>query len=352
MPKKSRSKHYQLPDGTPIILTEQIGSGREGSVHLVEAFPGAVAKIFHEPQQNTGAKIDRIIENARSIDHSSNYSFAWPTIRIQTNQQKRSTAGYLMPYVNTRQKKEIGTYFNPTRRRIRTNQRNKGYTYLHLLNTACNLAHAVDRLHGAGFVIGDINSRNILTDDRGHITFIDTDSFQVPATPDSQFRCQVGTPEYTPPHLQATQFADIDRSQADDLFGLAIMIYQLLFQGQHPFSGLPQNSRKIRHHPTNITERIKAGSIVHVNLDNVPTETAGLIWSHLPLKRQFKTALSTSPAAKRYPAARWAEDINELSLKIQTCRKKSLHYYFGKSTCTWCRYQAITKIEPFPMPNY
>ena len=62
------------------------------------------------------------------------------------------------------------------------------------------------------------------------------DSFQVSAD-GKTYRCEGGFPEYTPPELQGVAFRDVDRAQDHDCFGLAIVIFQLLFMGRHPFSG-------------------------------------------------------------------------------------------------------------------
>ena len=59
------------------------------------------------------------------------------------------------------------------------------------------------------------------------VTLVDSDSFQV-TVGDKIYRCTVGKTEYTPPELQGTRFADIDRGADHDPFALAILIFQLL----------------------------------------------------------------------------------------------------------------------------
>jgi len=48
------------------------------------------------------------------------------------------------------------------------------------------------------------------------------------------FRCTVGTGLFTPPELAGRSFASVDRTEAHDRFGLAVLIYQFLM-GCHPF---------------------------------------------------------------------------------------------------------------------
>ena len=54
----------------------------------------------------------------------------------------------------------------------------------------------------------------------------------------SYYRCPVGKPEFTPPELQGRLFAHLDRAPEHDLFGLAVLIFQLLMEGTHPFAGV------------------------------------------------------------------------------------------------------------------
>ena len=89
---------------------------------------------------------------------------------------------------------------------------------------AQNLAIAFDGMHARGYVVGDVSDSNVLVDERGICTLVDTDSFQVPRQDGhGVYRCCVGRPEFTPPELQNVQLADVDRNQAHDLFGLGVL---------------------------------------------------------------------------------------------------------------------------------
>src|ERR1051326_5722305 len=52
-----------------------------------------------------------------------------------------------------------------------------------------------------------------------------------------KFLCEVGVETFTPPELQGTDFTQIIRTPNHDSFGLAIMIFLMLFMGRHPFAG-------------------------------------------------------------------------------------------------------------------
>src|SRR5262249_10925178 len=100
---------------------------------------------------------------------------------------------------------------------------------------------AVASVHACGCVIGDINHSGFLVSDKATSVLIDSDSFQVVAA-NKSYLCQVGTPEYTPPELQGARFDRVTRTFNHDNFGLTILVFQLLFLGRHPFSGVYQGS--------------------------------------------------------------------------------------------------------------
>jgi DNA-binding helix-hairpin-helix protein with protein kinase domain len=85
--------------------------------------------------------------------------------------------------------------------------------------------------------MGDINEGNILVTSRALVSLIDTDSYQVRDENGTVYRCPVGKPEFTPPELQGVPFDQVDRQPEHDYFGLGVLIFLLLMEGNHPFSG-------------------------------------------------------------------------------------------------------------------
>lgn len=76
-----------------------------------------------------------------------------------------------------------------------------------------------------------MNERNLLVSTHdATVRIIDCDSFQVRAG-SQLFVCEVGVPLYTPPELQGAALGE--RTVVHDLFGLAVVIFQLLFVGGH-----------------------------------------------------------------------------------------------------------------------
>jgi DNA-binding helix-hairpin-helix protein with protein kinase domain len=105
-----------------------------------------------------------------------------------------------------------------------------------LVLAARNVAAAFDSLHESGILIGDVNQGNLLIDETMRVRFIDCDSFQV-RSGEQTYYCPVGTPHFTPPELHGVKLRDASRTPDHDRFGLAILLFHLLFVGRHPFAG-------------------------------------------------------------------------------------------------------------------
>ncbi len=123
-------------------------------------------------------------------------------------------------------------------------------------NIIRNLSKTVGRVHEQGHLVGDINDRNILVEPtRGDVSIIDCDSFQVrDRKTRTIYRCKVGRPEYTAPELlqqmqgpcrhpqcpggpvrHDTGYPCVTRNREHDKFGIAVVIFQLLMDGSHPY---------------------------------------------------------------------------------------------------------------------
>src|SRR5262249_54482282 len=106
-----------------------------------------------------------------------------------------------------------------------------------LLHTATNLAKAVACVHKEGCVVGDLNPNNAVVSAEGTVKLIDCDSIQVTIR-DRTYSCPVGVPLFTAPELQGKPLRGVIRTQEQDNFALAVLVFHLLFLGRHPFAGM------------------------------------------------------------------------------------------------------------------
>jgi Flp pilus assembly protein TadD len=340
-------------------LGQKLAQGGEGEIFLT-ADRSLVAKVYHEGKMTpeTEQKLRAMLANPPidSMRVQGRVSIAWAVDLVTVN---GIVKGYTMPLLekakdehlsnpraNLSKCRDLIDFYNPSTRR-------KNFPWFHygyLIRTARNIAIVTDSLHAKGYAIGDVNESNILVALDTIVTFVDTDSFQVPGQ-GKNFRCQVGKPEYTPPELQGVSFKEIDRTQAHDLFGLGVLIFQLLMQGQHPFAGKYQGQGET----PEIKDRIKAGHFQHGNkqVPYVPIPLAPA-FTILPLRLQelfiqcFEGGHNTPDL--RPTAEQWNQALKEVDRELKQCSVNEHHFYAQHlSPCPWCEMsQRFGGRDPFP----
>src|SRR5579875_246150 len=337
-------------NGSSILvdMNHPLGSGGEARVFAVTDAERLCAKIYHQPTPEQVRKLTVMVENPPDIPISGadHHSIAWPIDLLYHAYGSRGFAGFLMPRVSGM--RPLFNVYNPAIRRKETPL----FTYEYLYTAAINVAWAVRALHQRGYVIGDINESNILVKDTGLVTLVDTDSFQVhDPVRQTTYRCPVGKPDYTPPELQNCNFRTIDRTPEHDLFGLAVLIFQLLMEGTHPFSGIYLGHGD----PPPYSERIRAGHYPYgarpVPYKPMPQAPPMAL---LPptLKALFARCFEDGfhdPSA-RPDAATWSAALKEAAASLTVCTENPLHRYGAHLTrCPWCGRKALLGgRDPFP----
>lgn len=218
--------------GSPVALGQALASGGEGVIYPVQGQPRLLAKIYNRPRDEYERKLAWMKANppAESLWSADHAPIAWPCDLLYDDRGR--FIGYLMPYI--RAAVPLLDVFNPRRRAAIL----PGFNWKYLHRTARNLAAALALLHRRGYVVGDLNESNVLVTPRALVTLIDVDSFQVRGQDErgeTIFPCPVGKPEYTPRELQGSAFQQTLRQPEHDRFGLGVLIFQLLMDGNHPF---------------------------------------------------------------------------------------------------------------------
>jgi len=332
-------------DKSYIFLKSPIGSGGEANIYTVRIRPELVAKVYHQPHGDYARKLAFMVANppVDPLASSGRVSIAWATELVT---DLGLVVGFLMPKLDTSKVKPIFQYYNPSERR----KESPKFSYVSLMRTARNLARAVRSVHSRGYVIGDVNESNVLVADDAIVTLVDTDSFQV-NDGTTVYRCTVGKPEYTPPELQGMSFRDVDRSVEHDLFGLGVLIYQLLMEGTHPFGGVFTGQGEA----PELQDRIKSGHFPH-GRRGIPYKPMPLAPSFqmLPVALQELFLLCFEQGhgnpAVRPTAEVWSKALGEAEDGLVRCGVNGQHFYSGHlGVCPWCeRAVKLGGRDPFP----
>ena len=338
------------PEGKTQDITLEgplLGRGGEASIYTVPGRPDLAAKIYHNPTDEYAGKLAAML--AAPPERGQHVAIAWPIARLCESGDEGRVVGYLMPRIERAHL--LWEIYNPGVRREICPDFHHGS----LLRTARNLAAVVRTLHECGYVLGDLNESNVLVTPQAQVTLIDVDSYQTPGA-ERLYRCRVGRPEYTPAELQGAAFAEVDRLPQHDAFALAVLIFQLLMQGVHPFAGTCPD----RGDPDSIAARITAGSWPYTLAQPGPIQPSPHAppWFVLPpsvqelLRRCFEDA-RTEPDL-RPSAAQWQHALEEAEHELTTCSRSVRHvYHRGLDICPWCALARQQGRDPFaPAEGY
>ena len=311
--------------GAALTLGAALGSGGEGKVFRLNEHPHLAAKIYATSlgPQRTG-KLDGMV---RAGDDVLRAIAAWPTGMLYA---RAKPVGFTMPLLET--ERPLHELFGPRSRHERFPHAN--WTFL--IHTARNLARAFSVLHERQIVVGDVNSNNIVVRGDSTARLIDCDSFQFPWN-GSLFRCNVGVADYQPPELQHGDLSQIERLPQHDLFGLAVIVFQLLFVGKHPFAGvLPPGVAGTGAIGANVAAR-RYFYAPHARRQGLrPPPGSPALNALTPQVAELFTRAFLGEPAERPTATQWYAALEDLEHRTVACAKNAIHRHLRDAACPWC----------------
>lgn len=323
-------------------LGEQLAVGGQGVIwrlaggpeHLVKIYKNSLTRRETDKHRFLRSKADRLKSVA-----------ALPVSLAFEDAQLAKHVGVFIPFVGGAEVFEL----YGTRSRLQHFPR---ANFKFLVRAAYNLAVAFEELHTLGIVVGDVNEQNIKVLPDATVRFIDTDSFQI-RNGSELYTTDVGTPLWTAPELHGKNLTGLERSPNHDLFGLAQLIFLILFAGRHPFSGVPKTQQHFLPE-----EAIKLHAFAFApaemgipvgpppgspRLEMLPSEMRGAF---------FQAFLKDSVRPNARPtASRWRQLLDELSKALVVCAHNPSHVYWTKAgSCPWCGIIRETGVDIFPAP--
>lgn len=307
----------------------QIAKGGEGVVYSIANAPNHVAKIYLKPP--TAQTVEKLavmtgLANPRLLDLA-----AWPTALLRY-ENGREVAGFVMPRLIDCQ--PIQHLYNPIMRLKSFPQS----TWAFQVRAAYNLAAAFDEVHKAGCLVGDVNQSNAFVSKQALVKLIDCDSFQIQRN-GKHYLCEVGTPHYIPPELQGKSLRGFTRTENHDRFGLAVLIFQLLFVGRHPYAGIYTGKGEPTYDQLIAEYRFFQGPLAHTWQMAAPAHTPVFADISPEVGLLFRRAFERGSESNARPkAADWLPALKQLEQATIECKSDAGHKYWkGANGCVWCR---------------
>ena len=320
--------------GRPVVIGRELGRGGEGAVFEVSGIRDYVAKIYHKPA--VPEKAQKLALMIKLGGDSLKQFAAWPIASLHET-VGGPTKGLVMPKIA--QPTEIHELYSPAHRKVEFPTSDWRF----LVRTALNCAAAFQSLHAKQIVIGDVNQGNVLVSRKATVNLIDCDSFQI-AGNGTTYKCKVGVAHFTPPELSSYEMI---RTANHDNFGLAVMIFHLLFMGRHPFSGRFSGQGDMPLEKAIKENRFAYGRNASRYQMAPPPSCLSLQELSTDISGMFEAAFADPRTVQQRPTAtQWGKALLSLEAGMRKCSRDPGHFHYQGRQCPWCR------IEQQGGPNF
>jgi len=324
--------------GTRVVLGRLIKSGGAGSVYRMRDMPAQVAKIYHANQDLKlyERKVTAMLELTPELPDldlvgKRIVQVAWPQQVLRDAQ--RRFLGYLMPAVDVDATSELECVLQERQARRMNLPTGLGPK----VTLAANLAAVIAELHRQHHYVVDLKPVNLrFYRDSLYMAMLDCDGFSIQGKGE-RFEAPQFTADYLAPEFHARGLTTAGEL-AQDRFALAVVVFQLLNFGIHPFTGRPAHDAV----PTDIPSRIAGRWYAHgirPNPSLLPTPSSGHAAMPAELRalfdRAFENAGGTRPSADE-----WANVLRGYAQraagKLVVCRREVAHQHFAGLQCAAC----------------
>lgn len=307
--------------------------GAGGKIYAVIDHPDLVAKIFHDKNKSRQyrPKLEAMLQNQPHIDpiiydDRPFVQLAWPKAVLEDD--KGFCVGYLMPLIKTEDAVSLDHLMQKAVRR----KMGLSESYANRLYAAYNVASMVAALHKCGHYIVDLKPANVsVYKENMLVAMFDCDGFSIAGLKE-RFPAEYVSEEYIYPEGMTQTCAEMGEEQ--DRFALAVIIFKLLNNGIHPFSGTP---RKSEDGNLPIQTRIEQYHYAYGMWPDTYQEPHPYsIHTYFDKKTLGLFDRAFLKGQKRPSAKDWQVHLESLFRNLKTCKKNPDHSYFTSKGCGLC----------------
>jgi serine/threonine protein kinase len=329
----------------------QLGRGATATIYKAIDNDGeeCAAKIYNEETTVNKEKINAMLSNVPAnvtIDFAGKTypQLAWPTSLLESN---GTPTGYLMPLVDLNDSFPLDYYYDQVLFNKLKAPDEAAISYK--LEIAKNLSLIVAELHSHGHYFIDLKPQNIRVFRRTHIvTLLDCDGFSIKSNNNKRYPAELISTDYISPEAYRENIPPQELEENQDRYALAVIIFQLLNQGTHPFQGILKDSTGAATNDEKAASGLYPhGLVVDSRIAPRPQSTHSL-WLESTRKlfdQAFIGSRSTRPSA-----AEWAEHFNQLleDKSLVRCDRfptNVAHMRFKRRKCPACYLSELPKFN-------
>jgi serine/threonine protein kinase len=332
--------------------SHHIGEGATASVHKV-SLKGEVwaAKIYKSDRILIEKKLEAMLqsppEDIVKLDGARQFvQYTW--VKYILRDDKKRVVGFIMPFVDQEATTSLDTYYDPVLiKRLSASV----HTALSLrLEIAINLCELLASLHKLGHYFIDIKPQNIrVYKENNKIVLMDCDGYSIrdPRSPSGRFPADLISTDFIAPEVLKNNLSPKALGEEQDRYGLAVLLFQLLNQGTHPFQGIVTDPRI---QVSTNDERAALWLYPHGLTPNPAVKPRPQSVHHLFLTETRVLFDGAFTALERPSASTWAKHFrNVLDQKLLVgCKIQPdsfRHIHFRGFECIGCKIEALDKYE-------
>ncbi len=307
--------------------------GAAGRIYQVQGKPQSVAKIFHNLAKSATnrQKLEAMLLNSPNFpptvkDGIEYVQIAWPTALLED--ENGFCVGYLMPLINMEKAVSLDHLMQKSiRQKLGLSEK---YTYR--LFAAYNIASMVTALHKCRHYIVDLKPSNVsVYKDTMIVAMVDCDGFSIQGERDNRYPAEFVSEEYIYP--EGMELSCDEMGEEQDKFALAVIIFKLLNNGIHPFSGVPRKNNDM----LTIQQRIEDYHYAYGSwMDRYQAPHPYSLHSYFDKKTLDLFDRAFMCGQERPTAKEWQEHLWYLLHNLKACKKNSNHVYFTAKGCGLC----------------
>ena len=348
-------------------LKERLGSGGVASVYRERIGQQYYAiKIYTDASSFETKKIEFMIANpppdlVREVAGIKYPRYAWPLALVRESGPSASPGvGYAMSVIDAKKSKTLDYFFDHNLSKSLENANSKALSFK--IEILRNLSELIEELHELGHIFVDLKPQNVrVFEGTNIVTFLDCDGFTI--GPLGGVECVVGaksfrstmvSPDYVAPEIMRRANRNDPIGVEQDEYALAVMIFQMLNNGIHPFQGVIKDSNT--NAPTN-DDKAAMGLYPHGITPN-PRITHRPQSVHDTWLDETRFLLDRAFVAgnKRPTATEWKQHFDKIltqKLLVRCSGRPSdaTHIRFRDKDCPACRRLQYRKAQPPPAPQ-
>lgn len=346
-----REQDHGGPGTKPFELkiddSKPLGKGATALVYNVHSpeFSDKVVKVYHNRNQFDRAKIRAMLADAPALEYGNGFGprmhkFAWPSHIVYNN--ANSPVGYLMPRIGSDASLPLNFFFERMLATAELPINEQSLTAR--VRIAYNISSLLAELHAHEHYVIDFKPQNTKVSVNGlYVTLLDCDSFSIHGR-DRRFPATNYSSEYIAPEALASRTRPQELLEHQDRFALAVVLFQLLNNGVHPFQGILRPGLDL---PTT-DDCVRAGFYPYGRAAN-PAVRPCVQSIHEcfddEIRRLFDQAFTGWPEG-RPTASEWTAYFKSIldEKKLQRCEKRPndpTHIRFRGKPCGLCHFDSV-----------